>query len=584
MSKLEEMRQQNATQIPDHSPYMQRAESLRRQAAKEFTRALHRAEKAATCSKPELAVEWCRYAALLAWKVNPGFFYSHELEQLLAEIGRSYLGPSSASPAEAEPPRCFLHVMSAAYVRGGHTRVVARWIETCAVHAPSEVHSILISMQKDVPLPEWLGHSAAKTGGEMIKLSPGLPWLQLAAELRSRSMEFDAIVLHIHPNDPLPNIAYYDQPRPVLFFRHADHVFNLGLDVARVVADIRPLGRAMSVRFCAKTPRKVMLPLPLVDGGHISRGKAEARKKLGLPGDAIIALTIGEPYKFRPMHEYSFSALVKSLCEGNPRVFILAIGLSESDPFPGLGRSVGGRFMPVGVVADRDLLELYYRAADVYMDAYPSGSLTAALDAALHGVPVQRFCVPNQCMLWPDAATLDPVMRADSNQDEYVARVLEWLKWPEEKRLELGGRFRNAVLQDHCGASWKSKWLDPAIVALISPCDLLNSRPNGSQRDESDFPGLGKTALEGDSYADMLITRILIDPEEYFPRPIRISGIFHSIKPLLFDTVGDGKARERLSMFRNLVASCVPMQIRMQVRKIRGAIFRNSLHRSESIR
>jgi hypothetical protein len=42
--------------------------------------------------------------------------------------------------------------------------------------------------------------------------------LQTAAEIRAKSLEFDVIVLHTHPNDPLPNLAFYDQPRPVIFF------------------------------------------------------------------------------------------------------------------------------------------------------------------------------------------------------------------------------------------------------------------------------------------------------------------------------------------------------------------------------
>ena len=111
------------------------------------------------------------------------------------------------------------------------------------------------------------------------------------------------------------------------------------------------------------------------------------------------------------MPRYSFPAVVQSLCSKNSRVLILAIGLSESDPFPELGRSVGGRFMPVGIVNDPDLIELYYLAADIYMDAYPFGSLTAVLDAARHGVPTQRLCVPNQSSCGPDAAALDSVMQ-----------------------------------------------------------------------------------------------------------------------------------------------------------------------------
>ena len=146
-----------------------------------------------------------------------------------------------------------------------------------------------------------------KSGGDLIAIPSGLSWLQAAAELRSRSIGFDAVILHIHPNDLLPNLAFFDWAHPVLYFRHSDHLFNPGLDLARVIADIRPVGRAMSVHFCAKAPRKVMLPLPLLDEALTSCDKADARRKLGLPVDALVILTIGWPHKFIPIDGYNFS-------------------------------------------------------------------------------------------------------------------------------------------------------------------------------------------------------------------------------------------------------------------------------------
>ena len=431
-------------------------------------------------------------------------------------------------------------------------------------------------MQEELPLPAWLSRSAQKTGGELFVLPPGFTWLQMAAEIRLKSFEFDVVVLHTHPNDPLPNLAFYDRPKPVLFFRHADHVFNLGLDVAQVVADFRPVGHEMSVHFCAKAPRKIMLPIPLFDEELARCSKLEARKKLGLPVDSLIALTIGAAVRFAPMDEYYFPAVVQSICEGNDRVLIIAVGISDSEPFPGLRESVGGRFMPVGFVNDRDLLELYYCAADVYMDSYPNGSLTAVLDAARHSLPVQRLRNPYRCLIWSDDPALDSVMRGASTQEEYAAGVLEWLAWPEEKRLELGGRFRDAVLHGHCGASWKSEWLDPAIEALRNGDeDSIRAEVNQSDRQELDFPGLGEPGPESGRLDGMLFARIILS-DDSLPRSIRISDAFLSIKRLLFHTSGDGTTRKRLSMLRALVSLCLPMWVLTPVRKVRSAIFKKS--------
>ena len=549
--------------------------SLVRQSAKEFSRALSRATKAAASGKPELAVGWCRYAASLAWGVDPGFFYSHELEQLLAEIGRKYLTPCSAAAPFAVPPRRFLHVMSQASETGGVTPAISRWIEICAQHAPWELHSILISMQNKTPIPACLSSATGRTGGGIIELPSGLSLMQLAAEMRSKSLEFDAIVLYIDPNDPLPNLAFFDQPRPVLFFRHADHAFNLGLDVARVYAEIHPAGLEMSTRFCAKATRLVMLPLPLIDEGLAPCDKADARRKLGLPIDALIVLTIGWPFKFIPRWGFSFSEVVQSLCAANPHVHVVAVGLSESEPFPGLGQSMGGRFLPVGVVEDHKILELYYSAADIHLDAYPCGSLTAVLDAARHGLPVQRLFNPYRCNLWSDDLALDSVSPGASNQDDFLASAIAWLEWPAEKRSELGSRFRNAVLQDHCGASWKNRWLDPAISALGLSCeDPTDFRTLYRQEDYLGFPELVKAWSEVDWPAGMHVSGAILSTT-HLPRAIRISGLFRSIRPALFDTAGDGTRKKRLLMIGLLVASLMPNQIRIAMRWLWRGTFRN---------
>lgn len=546
--------------------------SLQQQVAKEFSRALHQARNAAGSGDPELAIGWCRYAASLAWGTNPGFFYSHELEQLLSEIGREHLGSGPLAAPSTEPPQRFLHVMSSAFETGGLTPAISRWIEICAQHAPSELHSILISMQNNAPIPACLSNAAQRTGGEAIELPSGLSWLQLATEMRTRASEFDAIILHIYPNDPLPNVAFFDRPRPALFFRHSGHAFNLGLDVAHVYADIHPVGHAMSSEFCAQDALKVMLPLPLVDEGLTTCDKADARTKLGIPVDALMVLTIGWPYKFFPQWEYSFPAVVQALCEANSGVFAVAIGLSDSEPFPGLSQSTAGRFLPVGVVEDREVLELYYCAADIYLDAYPCGSLTAVLDGARHGLPVQRLCNPYQCILWCDDLALDSVSRGASTQEEFIATVLEWLEWPEKKRLELGSRFRNAVLQDHCGASWKKKWLDPAVSALMS--SGRDAHPAYRREDYLGLPGLGKAWSEVDWPAGMFVTGAIISHDR-MPRQIRISGVLRSMGPALFSNAGDGMRRKRIYMLGLLIASLVPNQVRTTMRWMWRSIFKN---------
>ena len=560
---------QHATQSPEYGAYMRRAERLQRRSAKEFSRALDRAKQAAASGRPELAVGWCHYAASAAWFVNPGFVYCQEMEQLLAEIGRKVLKPAPALRPSAEAPRRFLHVVSTAAQKGGDTRALACWIENCAQHAPLEHHSILISMQGNEPLPAWLRDTTEGAGGEFVQFPPGMPWLQMATEIRSRAWEFDVVVLHTHPNDPLPNLAFHDQPMPVLYFDNGDQQFILGMDVAQVVTEGLELDFAL--RYRSPRPKKLLLPLPLLDEEQALCSQAEAREKLGLPADALIALTIGEAYKFESIYGFSFAPLVQSLCAENSRLLVVAVGISKSEPFPELSEQTGGRFMPVGRVTERGILELYYRAADVYLDSYPTGSLTAAIDAGRHGLPVQRLAIPNQTFLLSNDPALDSVMRGVPTPEEFVAGVLEWLNWPEEKRLELGGRFRAAVLRDHCGASWKLNWLDPAVKALQAPID----EPSASSRQRTDGDENPLLKLAGGEYSAGWPTGMLVAWSAlYGPLPLRIrlSGVLRSIKPLLFDA--DRNFRKRLLMFTWLMAKCLPRPIHSSARAIYHRAFK----------
>jgi hypothetical protein len=495
------------------------------------------------------------------------------MEQLLSEIGRSHGEPIAERAHTSGPPNHFLHVMTTAYERGGHTRVVSRWIETCAQHAPPEQHSILISRQWNDTLPPWLARSARRNGGELFQLPPLPSWLQTAAEIRAKSLEFDVIILHTHPNDPLPNLAFYDHPRPVIFFNHADHVFTLGMDVARVIANIRPMGYDLALRFRAQSPRKVMLPIPLLDDRPFPWDKADARKKLGLPVDAPIALTIGEPYKFRPALGYSFPAAVRSICNRDPHVLVIAIGLPESGEWAELKRSTAERFRPIGAVRDPEILDLYYSAADVYLDCFPYGSLTATLDAALHAVPVQRLNNSRVPLVSCDDLALDSVMIPAPNEGQYVAGVLQLLQWPKGKRVELGGRLRAAVLQEHCGASWKTKWLDSAVSALSAPCqDPVQSRGEGNQGEQDRYMGLGGLGWR-DGPASMFVAAAILGMDKV-PRRIRNSAILRSVKPLLFDTAHDEMFRARFLTFKNLTVPALKNALPPFLRKIFRAIFK----------
>lgn len=558
---------QNATEVSEPPAFMRTAALLQRQSAKEFAHALNSARTAAKY-KPELAIDWCRYGASVAWRVNPGFFYCHETEHLLAEIAAKHLDPLPSRSPRTRLPERFLHIMTAASRRGERTRAVSRWIDTCGQQSPSELHSILVSRQDD-ELPEWLSRSAWRTGGEFIQLPFEISWLRKAEEVRARAMEYDAVILHVHPNDPLPNLAFYEKPVRALFFNQADHVFSLGMSVVSVIADMRYSGNDISIRNRAPGPMKCLVPIPLIDNDPVPCDKDQARKRLGLPLGVPIALTLGEWYKYQPALGYNFPKTLSSICRRDPRVVVVAIGISRSDieRFPELCGLDEGRFRAVGFIQDPQILDLYYTAADIYLDSFPCGSGTSILDAARYSLPVQRLHNSYVPVLRSDDPALDSVLAGASDESEYVIGVLEWLRWPERKRAELGFRLRAAVLQEHCGASWKEKWLDPAVTALHARRLAMTQEGNGDHSREAD--GLCALAsLPRDDRPTSMFVAGTIFEDSTFDYRIRLSCVWRSVKPLLFDTARDRMGPKRLKAFGQLAETLLPEPLAIVLRKL----------------
>jgi len=111
------------------------------------------------------------------------------------------------------------------------------------------------------------------------------------------------------------------------------------------------------------------------------------------------------------------------------------------------------------------------------------------------------------------------------------------------------------------------------VGALVLSGDISSdSAANNSKTDEAIFPGLGIAGAESDWPGGMFVAGAIVSTD-HLPRPVRISGVFHSIRPALFSTARDGRRRKRLLMLGLLVASLMPSQIRAAMRWMWRAIF-----------
>jgi hypothetical protein len=291
--------------------------------------------------------------------------------------------------------------------------------------------------------------AAEATGGWVRALDwrRDLP-LARAGQLRALAMEFDLVVLHTHPFDSIPPIAFANGGPPLVLLNHAGHSFWHGRDIADVVACLRPSSRdvAMSRRGIG-SDRCPPLPIP-VSLPDSTASRSQAREALDLPADAIVLFTVAAAYKYLPFEPgSSFVELTTALALADKRVEVRAIGPDDHGLWRKAREQTGGRVRALGRHPE---VALHERAADIYLDPFPITSPTAFLEAGSYGLPIVSFCPHREraAVLCADDFTLDDqILRTDSPESfaAQVGRLIE----DRAAREALGQATAERVISGH---------------------------------------------------------------------------------------------------------------------------------------
>src|SRR5262249_13197289 len=139
----------------------------------------------------------------------------------------------------------------------------------------------------------------------------------------------------------------------------------------------------------------------------------------------------------------------QSILSSRSDVLLVAVGPENTGNWRRLSEITGGRLRAVGPQGD---VALYHHAADVYLEGFPMGSLTALLEAGLAGLPCVR--APS---LSPMPILSDGVALADLDQprdvDSFVSLVLHLID-DERFRLAIGTELSANIRRHHCGGGW----------------------------------------------------------------------------------------------------------------------------------
>jgi glycosyltransferase involved in cell wall biosynthesis len=437
-----------------------------------FDRLMSQALQADKAVNFEGTMIWAKRAGFSGWYAHPGFYAQADLEKLLHRIGHflSNTPPTGnwQLPKSNQDGRRFLHVMSTAYFIGGHTRLAARWIEA---GLPDERHSLILLDQGTLPVPDWLKNAALSKRGEFINLT-NLSFMDRAAILRHIANAWaDIVVLHTHPDDPIPSVAFgVAGGPPVILLNHADHNFWLGSGIADVTADLRLAGQNLSLSR-RRIRHSEILPIPL-DPKSLSLTTEQYKRKLGIPENKVVLLTCGRPQKYIPHGSLNFPEIMAEVVREHPNCVLLVVGPNKDEIQ--WKTAIIKTNQQIRVLGLQTNTEDYYGAADIFIESFPEGSLTATLEAAQLGKTVVRSPSPLAPIF-----VLDRYQGMDENASDLNAFKQQLAKYIADPHLRLNaGRIQqSAVINTHIGTGWRN-YLRRLIDSLPPKHDVEFGSPD----------------------------------------------------------------------------------------------------------
>ncbi|HLG10841.1 MAG TPA: oligosaccharide flippase family protein [Dehalococcoidia bacterium] len=418
-------------------------------------------------------------AAMFACWHHSGLFVSLKLEGTLRRIARASrrqplpaARPGVLAERRATPKRV-LHVVTHVGPVGGHSRMVWRWITQDGARA----HSVAITRQGSQPIPERLAAAVRRSGGRFHVLNQRsgnlLAW---SARLQTLAASFDLVVLHTDGDDVIPTLAFSNQDRPpVVFIDHADHIFWLGRSACDLVAHLRDFGSSLGAkRRLIPADRSLVFPIVL---GAVQRtmSRTEAKRRLGLPPDAVVLLSVARPHKYQPIDERTFMANVLPALRKSPAAHLVIVGVSEGEQWAEAVAVTGGRVKTCGL---QENTGAFYEAADIYVDSFPLGSTTSLLEAGLYGLPLIGRCAgPSICgPLCAGSPGLDGVMLHTKDPDEFTLSLSRLIE-DEAERLRVGGQTQERITRFHAGDGWRESLENLYATAISLPKDKLPLPP-----------------------------------------------------------------------------------------------------------
>jgi len=467
-----------------------------------FMRIAEEAEQLAAQGRDDEACVQVFIAAFHAVARHSGMWASPRLEAVLARIATRRLRDTT----EWRPPGAIRHVMHVATqvpALGGLARMMERWIRIDA----GRTHSVTITRQGIMPLPESIRDAVRQRGGNVRILDYDRGGLFERAQcLRDVAQEADLVVLHIHPFDIVPQLAFATPNRPpVVFLDHADHSFWLGTHITDVMASMREAGRRLMIERRGIRPERIALLPTILDPGHRRLSRQEAKRQIGVPEDCVLLASVARARKYVTLGGTSFADLHLQTLLEHPQAVLLVVGPGAREDWSGPMQRCQGRII---ALPEHDDPRLFFEAADIYVDSFPFVSITSTLEAAILGTPaVSLFPFGSEsAVLGCNMPGLDGLLVTCSTRREYQ-EALSRLITDATHRHELGVALQQQIAANHIEGAWLDKLEALYRQVLEAPRHGGITRPDQVFEGEPDvfIQAIHGSQIDGERERDRLL-------------------------------------------------------------------------------
>ncbi|MEM4723817.1 MAG: hypothetical protein QXP01_02260, partial [Candidatus Hadarchaeum sp.] len=267
-----------------------------------------------------------------------------------------------------------LHLMTTAYVYGGHTRAVERFLSGGLGDGLATLDKLPKQVSDKIPCNVQIYDG--------LRQQSGVATIKKILEIASR---FKFVILHIHPEDIYSAIAAGLLAKlgvKVYLYNHADHGFSFGYFAAEKVLEISKYGWVRGAKRGIEHKQTfVGIPIPIWE-------RKQERSIDGVP--TIRGLFAGSAGKFFPWSSFSAPEFLNQWfhsSDNSKKVEFIICGPTGREGYWRILDSIAAdKVVFLGAVPHVEYVNLL-STCDFYVDSFPQGNGTGFVEAVMLGIP-----------------------------------------------------------------------------------------------------------------------------------------------------------------------------------------------------